>query len=115
MSDKRNKLREKIFASSKKDIETIDMMGEQIDLHQPTIGEIADLEEENKDKTRKDTICETIIRYCFVPGTNDRVFTSEDADSIAALPATVLDEFNKAFAKLTNVNLEEVEKNLEGQ
>lgn len=112
MSDKRNKLREKIFSSSKKEIETINMMGEDVEMHQPSIGEIADLEQK-KDEPRRDQIVATIIRYCFVPGTNDRVFTVEDEESILALPATVLDAFNTAFAKLTNINLEDAEKNLE--
>lgn len=113
MSDKRNKLREKIFSSSAKQTEIIDFMGEQVELHQPTIGEIADLEQKSRDETRRETISSSLIQYCFVPGTNERVFKMEDKELIINLPATVLTEFNKAFAKLTNVDLEEVEKNLE--
>ena len=113
MSDKRDKLRGKIFSSSKKQTEIIDMMEEKVELHQPTIGEIADLEQESKDANRREIITKSLIQYCFVPGTNERVFTDEDKDLITNLPATVLSEFNKAFAKLTNVDLGEVEKNLE--
>ncbi len=114
MSDKRNKLRAQIFKSSNKEIETIEMNGFKIEVHQPTIGEIADLNQDD-DTPRSETISDTIIKYCYVPGSNEKVFSAEDRDGILNLPATILNEFNIKFAKLTKIDLEGAEKNLEGQ
>ncbi len=117
MSDKRKELRANIFKSSNKKIESMNISGSQIEIHQPTIGEIADLNQSEGDVEipRRDTISEMIIKYCFVPGSNERVFSKEDKDGILNLPATVLSDFNTSFAKLTNIDMEDVEKNSEGQ
>ncbi len=114
MSDKRDKLREKIFKSANKQTEIIEMNGFKIEVHQPTILEIADMNQD-EDAPRSETISDTIIKYCYVPGTKEKIFSVEDRDGILNLPATVLNEFNTAFAKLTDINLEGAEKNSEGQ
>ncbi len=117
MTNKRDSLRANIFKSSNKKTESMTISGSDIEIHQPTIGEIADLNQSESDVevARRDTISDMIIKYCFVPGSNERVFSKEDKEGILNLPATVLSEFNTGFAKLTNINMEDVEKNLEGQ
>ncbi len=117
MTNKRDSLRANIFKSSNKQIEKMSISGSELEIHQPTIGEIADLNQSEGDVEvpRRDTISGMIIKYCFVPGSNEHVFSKEDKDGILNLPATVLNEFNTAFAKLTNINIEDVEKNSEGQ
>ncbi len=117
MSDKRKELRANIFKSSNKQIESMTISGSKVEVHQPTIGEIADLNQSEGDVEipRRDTISDMIIKYCFVPDSNERLFSKEDKDGILNLPATVLNEFNTAFGKLTNINMEDVEKNSEGQ
>lgn len=90
----------------------IDMFGFKVEVRQPNVGQLLELESSSDD--RKKALVNMLVAYCYVPGTDEKVFTKEDYGELIALPAGQwLTDFNNAIAKLTGVDTEEAEKNLE--
>ena len=106
----RTSIRTAIFAGKAK-VLLVTAFGVDLELRQPSMGELLDLQDLPDQKSR---VVASLIRYCFVPGTKEKVFDEADRDSILALP---FDEnfvkINDAIAELTGIDLEEEKGNSE--
>lgn len=108
----RDQIRASIFNTKPKS-EFINIFGCDVELRQPSLGNI--LEAQTKDD-RRAAIVDMIIDYCYVPGTNEKVFEAADAEGILTLPyGEDLSKINDAIARLTNIDVSGEEKNLEEQ
>ena len=106
----RDEIRAEILKKQRPKTAEITFNGIQLELRQPTMGEILDAQEETD---RKRSITGMMVRYAFIPGTNERVFEMADLDVLMSMPFG--DDFvklNEAITKLTGVNVVEEEKNL---
>lgn len=83
MSEGRDKLRSKVFSEKAKVI-LIDLDdGQQIEVRQPTIGMLLDVVSLEDLKSR---MSQMLIKTCYVPGTNEKVFDESDKDILMELP-----------------------------
>lgn len=105
-------IRAGILGSKKGKSKVVEMFGQKVEVRQPSVGQLLDLENRNDD--RKAGLVNLLVTYCYVPGTDQKVFTFEDKNELLALPAgDWLTQFNGAVSDLTGVNVEEAEKNSE--
>ena len=98
----RGDVRAAIFARKELRKQKIVFFGEEIELRQPQLGDIISARE-NDD--RQAAVIETLIKYAFIPGTEEKVFEEGDADSFKTMPfgADFL-RVNNALEELTEVN-----------
>lgn len=83
----------------------------EIEVRQPTLGEILQAEETG---TKTDQAISMLIKYCYVPGTMDKVFEEADKDVLKTLPfGEDFIRVQKAIAQLTSVNVEDALGNSE--
>ena len=80
----------------------IDFFGGKIELRQPRLADVLDAQ--NSDD-RESAVIDTLIRYAFVPGTDEKVFDEGDAETLKQKPfgADFL-RVSKALEELTEVN-----------
>ncbi len=106
----RDEMRARIMKGVKpKSVET-SFNGVTIELRQPTVGEILDAQEETD---RKRAITGMMVRYAYVPDTDERVFEMADLDALMNMPfGDDYIKLNEAINKLTGINVAEEEKNL---
>lgn len=107
----RDDIRAKIFANTgKPKSKVITFFDTEVELRQPSVGEIEELQdtvEVNKARTVR-----TLIRYAYVPGTDEKMFDNADIEGLSQLPwskgfSTVV----KTVAELTGVDIGGAEKN----
>lgn len=113
-SSKRDEIRaallgNKIHPRSK----VIEVFGVEIELRQPTLGSI--LKARDLDDAEERAV-EMIIRYAYVPGTDELVFEPEDKDALLGWPVgDDVMRIQNAIAEMTGIDIstaeEEVEKN----
>jgi hypothetical protein len=98
----RDSLRAEIFKTRERRTEIFEFFGVQIELRQPTYGDVA---KARSNEDREGGIIDTLVDQAFVPGTDIRIFTQEDADSFKAMP------FGKDFLRVAKAleNLTEVD------
>ena len=105
----RDELRSKIFASKAFMTQEITLFGATVELRQPTLGQILSAQEEDD---RKVGLLRLLVEYCFVPGTDERVFEDGDLESIMNMPFSKdIEELNKVMLGLTNIDVLGAEKN----
>ena len=105
MSAVRDELRGKIFAHRALKTETINIFGQDVEIRQPTLGQLLGARDE-PDKRR--AVVKLMIEYTFVPGTNERVFEDADYESIINMPfGDDLVKVNQAINRMTSINVEE--------
>ena len=106
----RTTIRTAIFAGKAKTL-PVNAFGVKLELRQPSMGELLDLQDLPNQKSR---VVASLIRYCYVPGTKEKVFDEADTNSILALPFDKnFIAINDAIAELTGIDLEEEKGNLE--
>ena len=106
----RTTIRTAIFAGKAKTLK-VNAFGVKLEMRQPSMGEILDLQDLPDQKSR---VVASLVRYCYVPGTKEKVFDEADKDSILALPFDEnFTKINDAIAKLTGIDLEEEKGNLD--
>jgi len=106
----RDQIRDKILGH-KQHFKTsiISLFGAEIELRQPTLGQILDVQEGT---TTKEAIIKILIQYSYVPGTNEKVFDTGDEAGLLALPyGKDLSTMNEAIRVLTDINILGEEKN----
>lgn len=98
----RNEVRAKIFARKDVKKKRVDFFGTEIELWQPKLRDIIAAQESTD---REASIIETLVKYAFLPGTEEHVFEEADADSLKEMPfgADFL-RVSKALEELTEVN-----------
>jgi len=102
-------IREQIFSTKKFKSINIDLFGAEVEIRQPSLGAILDAKEE---PNRKLALMKTLVDYCFIPGTNEKLFEVTDLDGLMAQPfGEDLTRLNDAISELTGVNMEDTEKN----
>ena len=106
----RDEIRAKALQSQKPKSVECEFNGITVELRQPTVGEILDAQEETD---RKRAITGMMVRYAYVPGTDERVFEMGDLDALMAMPfGEDYLNLNEAINKLTGINVNEAEKSL---
>ncbi len=110
----RNELRKYLLSSKHFRSERVNLFGQEIELRQPSVKDALALAEaaEGKDNQSSLFLIEVLIRYAYVPGTNERVFEEGDREAILQWPVgdwmkEVADKFNS----LGTIDLEEARKN----
>lgn len=77
----RDDIRAAIF-NQKTHHKEVQFAGIKMELRQPSVGAIIGREKTDS----KAFMTQMLIDYCYVPGTNDRVFEETDQDSLMAVP-----------------------------
>ncbi len=111
----RDSMRAKIFSGKNKHRKTkiIDFMGEDVEVRQPTVKQVQELAKEAR-KEESDAVLLSIMEYCYVPGTDDKVFEDADKDNLLGLPVGEwLNNLNQAIEEMTGVDVRMAEKNLD--
>jgi len=108
----REALRAHLLSSKPKAKSTvIDLFGVDVELRQPSFKSIMTARETEDPVERAASM---IIKYAFVPGTNEQVFDDADMDQILDWPfGEDLARLNTAITELTGVNMDEEEEKLE--
>lgn len=104
-------LRQRIIDGAKPKSKIIMFFGEEIELRQPTTGRVLELRRLDADNPGQ-AAAQMIIQYCFEPGTKNLVFEDTDIDIILSMPfGEDMSRMNHAIAGLTDINVEDAEKN----
>lgn len=101
-------VRGKIFSTKNKKrlSRFIQFFGAEIELRQPSLGDIAKMNDEG---TQHSAIVQTLINYAYIPGTDEKVFDETHADDLNALPFdNNFVRVSEAIRALTQVNVGEV-------
>jgi hypothetical protein len=89
------------------------LFGEKVEIRQPTLAQISRLSKQG-DNDKVPPIVKIMIEYIYVPGTDDKVFDSADAEQLAGMPSGKwLSDMNTAIEELTGVDVKVAEKNSE--
>lgn len=104
-SPSRDELRAQIFSAHNKvvDKKTVDFFGQKIELRQPTLADINSLKEDGDNN--KSAVVQTLIRYAYMPGTEEKVFEDSDYDSFMSMPfGKDFTQVMEAFGELTGID-----------
>lgn len=98
----REEIRAKILATHTPKSVAVELFGTTIELRQPILEDVIKAQSQ-EDRTRG--IVDVLIKQAYVPDTNEKVFTEEDADQLCTLPmgADIL-RVAQALESLTEVN-----------
>jgi len=98
----RGDIRAKIFAAKKRKSKVVEFFGVDIELRQPTLGDVINARESTD---RQAAVVETLVKYAFIPGTDEHVFEDADADSFKTMPfGADFIRVSNALESLTEVN-----------
>lgn len=115
--NKRDRLRS-MTVGAKKDFRTklVEVDGEEFEIRQPSIKERSaiiqraqvGLDDDNKPKVDPGIMqVESILRLCYVPGTNELVYESGDRENLMGQPTGgFVDELGQACMKMLNIKKE---------
>ncbi len=109
----RDKIRAQVFSSDVFKRETVEAFGSTMEIRQTTLGRVLELQQKLEDD-RKEAIALSFIEFCFVPGTDERIF--EDGDIVLVLGLPFGDDFQTvqtAINKMMGVTEKDV-KDAEG-
>lgn len=121
----RDKIREKIFSSESKKGRTqeVSFYGTIIEIRQPMTKDIlainnADPEDakfmDDNERARQAPFIRMILKYAYVPNTDERVFEEGDIESLLSMPwSTDMTDAMRVMSSLTGVKIEEKVKNSE--
>ena len=111
----RDEIRAKVFSSDVFEREEITAFGIEIEIRQTTLGRVLELQEKLQED-RKGAIGLAFIEFCYIPGTDERLFDDTDLDSILNLPfGKDFQRVQDAINKLMGVDekaIQDAEKNL---
>lgn len=108
----RDDIRAAMLSGSKAKSKEITVFGVKLELRQPSMGEILDMQAMAETKQR---VIHSLINYCYVPGTNEKVFDTTDTDALLARPfGKEFAEIQLAIAELTTLDIEQEKGNSEG-
>lgn len=111
----RDELRAAIFAAENKKPKSMEitLFGQKVEIRQPTVGEVTKMMDA-AGKPNQSAIVSILTTYCYVPGTNEKVFDPADRESLLDMPSGQwLTDLNASIEELTAVNVKEAEKNSE--
>ena len=109
----RKELRDKIFTENKRKSKIIPFFGVDVEVRQPTTGEVLQLRETGRDDPRTAGML-AIISYVYVPGTNEKMFEPADVDSLLDLPfGQDMSLLHRTISELSDIDVPGLEKNFE--
>jgi len=112
LTTSRDEIRAKVFASRPRSIKTIQLFGADVELRAFTV---AELQKMMNEKSEIPPLAAMLIRYAYVPGTDEKVFDDADVAAIGNLETGKwVDELSTHVAALTGIDLRSAEKNSEG-
>ncbi len=108
-TEQRNAIRGEFFKAKHFKKKIITLQGVDMEIRQPTIGSILEFREE---EDRKVALLRMMVVYCFIPGTNIKIFEDADFDAIMSQPFddSVM-RLSEAIEDLTGLDLKATEKN----
>ncbi len=106
----RGELRSKIFQAKKLNSEIVEFRGVEVEVRQPTLGQILDTRDS---QSSKDGTISVLIERVFVPGTHEHVFEEADREGMYGMPFDEdLMNLNRVVSRLAGINIEEAEEGL---
>jgi hypothetical protein len=103
----RDDIRSAVFSGDNRKSEVISIYGKEVELKQPSLREALEYQDT---ADRAGAMAKMLIRYCFVPETNERVFEDADTEMLLNLPfGKEITELNKAIARLTGTDVDAAE------
>jgi len=101
-----NDIRNKLLTDIKPERIKINIRGVDVEVQQPIVKDIL-----NADAEDTSFIIDMMVRYCYIPGTNERVFKDEDKEIILQWPmGEWFTSFGEAFNKLASVDKSDMKK-----
>ncbi len=85
MSDIRDQIRAAAFNQSKAS-KIVMYAGQEIEVRQPEVGVAFAKNTAGDERSGKTMVVQMLIDYCYVPGTDEKVFDDADMDALLALP-----------------------------
>lgn len=79
----REMIRNKVFAEKHNRVEIVNFFGADIEIRQMIL---ADIISAQASTDRESAIIDTLVKYAYVPGTDEKVFEDTDADALKQLP-----------------------------
>ena len=105
----RDSLRGSLMSAKKFRSERVKIFGEQVEIRQPSVGQILDAQDF---ESQKKALINILVNYCFVPGTEEKVFETTDEAGIMAWPVGQwFTDINEAITRLTNIDVAGAEGN----
>lgn len=109
MSELRDKIRESIFTAKPKS-EVFPFFGNDIEIRQPQLGVILGVRQDDQEAQ----ITKMLTDYTYVPGTEEKVFSPEDAEALLTIPfGADMSMFTSKMNALLGVNPTEVKAGIE--
>jgi len=106
----RNDLRKYLLASKPFKTEKVTLFGQEIELRQPSVRDAFALAQEKDENSQ--LLVDILIKYAYVPGTDERVFEEGDREAILQWPVgDWVKELTDKFISLSGVDVEEARKN----
>jgi len=117
-SSARDALRAKLFSgeTSKPKTKDVIFFGQKIELHQPPVRLILAMKND-PDADRASQMIDMVVKYAYVPGTDELVFDDSDKDTLLGMPfGGDFTRLSTAIAELTDIDFlgEKAAKNLLG-
>ncbi len=107
----RDKLRDQIFSGVAEKIR-MSFKGADIEVHQPTLGQILEAQAAGPQE-RGELVIQLIINQVFIPNTSIKVFEESDAPTLRELGFDKdMVELNRVLTKMTTLAFGDEEKNL---
>lgn len=104
----RDELRAAVFASKEVKKELIFFFGQQIELRQPRLSDIIAIQNTAKEDGMQSAIVDSLIKYAYVPGTDERLFEESDTAEFLQMPfGQDLINVSDALERLTKVNFQD--------
>jgi hypothetical protein len=98
----RDDLRSRIFSAHSIRKLEVQFFGATVELRQPTLNDIISAQTSEE---RQSAVIDTLVRYAYVPGTEQRIFEDTDVESLKALPfGADFIRISNALEELTEVN-----------
>src|SRR5215472_7787465 len=94
MSTERDRLRAELLKTRPVSSKIVTFFGQKIEIKQLTLAAVIDARKDYDDQQA--ALINILLRYAYVPGTNELIFEDTDAESLLALP------FGGDFVELTN-------------
>lgn len=90
-------LRAAIFSGANKALrkKVIKFFGVDVEIRQQTLGSVSELAGEDDEGSQQLALAKTVIRYAYVPGSDEKVFGEEHLEELVTLP------FNEDFTLLS--------------
>ena len=112
--DLREKLRQRLLTPHERRRIAVTLFGEEVEMIQPTLQDVAEMRADDDDDGRVASI-EMIIKHTVVPGTDEKVFTPEDMDTILAWPmGAEIIAVQEAVLELTSIDITDAKQDLVG-